>query len=308
MRRTLCTALALACLCSLGLTNVWAGGPECTGKKITKADGCTKTCSGDATDFPKMTMVVNGKQYDCCMSAAKAAKDAKTGIVFMVGERKFDDKAEAMEALAEMSESHLKRFLTVACVADGKVMYCSDTGACSGKANTLTASDKGEGATCSKSSTTVAKKETSGCCKSGAKAMAKSEGCDKSGSKTALAKADGCCKSKGATMTKEEIEACCKNAKEVKFMVMGRSFAKREDAVRAHDDAMTAIKTVKMTYLVDGKEVDCASKVCPTAKKDGKVVYVVNKDKLSCEMEARIALAKAQYEAARSFAEKLAKI
>ncbi len=333
MRRIIFT-LTLACICSLSISAAFAGdsgAPGCSGKAMVKGASCTKTCSVSVEGFPKITMMVGDKSYDCCMSAAKAAKDANSKVVYAVGDEKFDCKDKATVALADLAERHVARFTTIACVADGKVMFCSDSGCCSGhgamakadgkschgemtmaksegkscahaEAKTTEVSAKGEGKTCphaeGKTTAVAAKSEGAGCCKSGAKAgaMVKSEG--------------GCCHGSGKAMamSQKDIDACCKNAKEVKFMVCGRTFTKRDDAEKARRDVLDSMKTIKMSYIVDGKEVDCASKVCPVAKKEGKVVYVVNKEKMNCEFEARIALAKAQFEAARDYAEKLAKI
>ena len=80
----------------------------------------------------------------------------------------------------------------------------------------------------------------------------------------------------------------------------GREFDKWEDAVKARDEAMSAVAKVKMTYLVDGKAVDCCSKVCPKAKEAGKVKFVVGEDNMDCEYKARVALAKAKYDAVRN--------
>jgi hypothetical protein len=321
MRRMTNFALAMACVCSFTAATVYAG-PACSGDKakMAKSEGsCTKTCGSTTEGFPTMAMVVNGKSYDCCMSAAKAAKDAKTGIVFQVGDQKFDCKDKAMAALADVSEQYVENYMTVACVADGKVMLCKDkTSCCAEKAaKGATVSAKSEG-TCTKGETKVAKSDGATCDKSGAKStatVAKSEGsgCCKSGAKAAAAKSDGCCskdgaKAKAVAMTKEEIEACCKNAKEVKYMVIGRAFKTRDEAVKAREKAMDSVKTIAMSYEVDGKAVKCSTEVCPKAKADGKVKYMVNKEKMDCEIEARIALAKAKFEAARDFAEKLAKL
>lgn len=314
MRRIFNLALVMACICSLSVSAAFAGGPGCSGEKAAKSEGsCSKTCGGQPAGFPAMVMSVNGKTYDCCMSAGKAAKDSNAKIVYLVGDKKLECKDTAMAALADASEQFVDNYTTVACVADGKVMYCKDKASCCAEKGMTV---KADGAGCDKSgakTTAMAKSDSAGCCKSGAKAMAKAD--DKScGSKAtaAMAKSDGasCDKSggKAVAMTKEEIASCCKSAKEVKYMLAGRTFKTHNEALKARDKTLESFKNVKMTYVVDGKEVDCSSKICPTAKKDGKVVYVVGKEKMNSEIEARIALAKAKYEAARDFAEKLAKI
>lgn len=175
-------------------------------------------------------------------------------------------------------------------------------------------------ATCDKSGTTVAAKSPSGCCAAKAAAQTKlasaGEGCSATkgdATQTKLASTgSGCCASKGAavqTKLASAGEACCKDAKNVKYTVAGRTFDKYEDAVKARDQVRAAVAKVSMKYIVDGKEIDCSSKVCPMAKKDGKVQYVVEGKKIGCETMARINLAKAQYEAARNASgEKMAKM
>lgn len=288
MKRGLIVVSALAVACSLWLSSANAFGPACCKSKdakVAKADSCTRTC-GSKDEFPSMAMMVGDKSYDCCMSAGEAAKKAGTKVVYVVDGEKYECKDKATEALAGASEKFVNRFMTVACVADGKVIYCEESGSCSSGAKASV--------TCSKD----------------AKAMAKADGKSCTGSATAtVAKSEGCCKARGGkAMTVAELAACCKNAKDVKYMVMGRMYTNREEAVKARTSALKSVEEIHMTYLVDGKEVDCSSKVCPKAKADGKVQYIVNKEKTSCEASARIALAKAKYEAARNYAEKLAKI
>ena len=129
--------------------------------------------------------------------------------------------------------------------------------------------------------------------------------------KTVVAKSEGapagCCKSGRTALAKADGAGCCKDAKSVKYMVAGRTFDSYDAAAKAREQALSAVKTVSMKYIVDGKEVGCSSQVCPKAKADGKVTYVVNNEKMTSESDARIAAAKAKYEAARSAAEKLAK-
>jgi hypothetical protein len=228
-------------------------------------------------EFPSMTMAVGDKTFECPTAAQKAADAAHGKIVYVVAGEKFDCQEKASEALAAQSERFVKRFTTIACVVDGKVMYCDDEGETS----------------CSKTKTASASK--SGSCKSGTSA------------KTAAAKGkgDGCCKSKSEAKTASaKGDGCCHKAKSMKFMVLGRTFDKHDEAVKAHDDAMTALKTVTIKYIVDGEEVKDCSQVCPIAKKAGRVTYVVNQAKMKCDIEARIAAARAQYDAAREFASK----
>ncbi len=86
----------------------------------------------------------------------------------------------------------------------------------------------------------------------------------------------------------------------MKFRVAGREFDKWEDAVKARDEVRAAVKLVKMSYLVDGKKVNCSSQICPKAKAAGKVKFVVADKETSCEITARITLARARFEAAQN--------
>lgn len=316
MRRMILSVVAFAAACSIGMASAFAGPGCCSAGKaasMAKKDGCCKE------GFPTMVMMVGEKSYQCPMSADKAAKESHGKIVYLVGEKKYDCKDAATVALADASEEYVSRFMSVACVVDGKVKYCDDVATCSKSVGKTVSAG---GASCGKSATVVAtKSETGSTCTKGKdgeikSAMAKSEGstCTKGKdgeAKTVLAKTEGgssCCKSGAKTaMAKGEGSGCCKDAKSVKYMVAGRTFDSYDAASKAREQAMTAVKTVSMKYIVDGKEVGCSSQVCPKAKADGKVTYVVNNEKMTSESDARIAAAKAKYEAARSAAEKLAK-
>ena len=116
-----------------------------------------------------------------------------------------------------------------------------------------------------------------------------------------LAKANG----KVCSKAKAHCESFAAQGKTVKYRVVGRDFDTWDDAVEARDQASAAAKKVGMKYIVDGKEVACASQVCPKAKAAGKVVYVVSGEKMECQYRARAALAKAQCKAAKEACTKL---
>ncbi len=282
MKRVLVIAVAMAFVCGLGVSTVLAGGPGCQkSKEATAGSSCSAKTACVLGEFPTMTMMVGEETFECPMAAEKAAKAHDGKIVYVVAKEEFGCKEKAMAALADAAEGYVAKFTTIACVVDGKVIYCDETSAGSG---------------CSKSGkAALASAEGKGCSKAKGEATASDEGktCPLAKAKAALASA----------ASKE----CCKNAK---FLVLGRTFDKREDAVKARDAALASVKPIKMTYIVDGEKVDCASKVCPMAKKAGKVEYVVGESKTCCEISARFDLAKAQFEAARKVAAdaKLAKV
>ena len=279
-------------------------------------------------------------------------------VLFVVGHQKFDTESAAQGALADASESYVKKFVRIACVVDGKVVYCDTdcTGAkgrdgkitkaastcgtkaklakadgkdcckaaqkaklakADGKSSCQTAQKaklaKADGQTCGQTAqkAKLAKADGKSSCQAAQTAkLAKADGktCSKAAQKAKLAKADGkaCCKAGSkAKLAKADCEARCKEAKNVKFLVAGQQFDRWEAAVKARDEAVAAVKRVRMTFVVDGKKVDCCSKVCPKAKKAGKVKFVVSENEMDDETEARVALARAQYEAAKNACNKL---
>lgn len=337
MKRVMTIALAAAFACSLGASAVYAGPACCKSKMDTKDVKLSSVNACAMGEFPHLKMIVGDKEFDCPASADKAAEAAGTKVRFAVASEQFDCKEAAMAALADHSERYVKRFMTVAAVVDGKMIYnkedmgdCSKTACAEGKdgAKAVLAS-AGEGRSCSAKAAALAKAEGSSCSKSKAE-LAKADGASCSKSKAALASAEdkkegsGCCKAKAAlasaegkscstkggdamksamaVVSKEEFAKLCKT-EGAKFMVLGRSFDCYDSAVKARDTAAGAAKVVKMKYIVDGKEVACSTEICPSAKKDGKVQYVIGEDKTGCETVARINLAKAQYDAAKKAAD-----
>lgn len=220
---------------------------------------------------------------------------------------------------------------------DGEVKTVAATGeksgSCSGAKTAATGSSKkdgevktvaatdGEKASCGAKKdgeVRVAKVEGGSCGSKGAAkatlASGEGSGCSKGGAKVALASGEGdkaCCASKKASLVKADKNCMelVKSAKEVKFCVAGQQFKDYKEAAAFRDRIVAATSKVNMKYIVDGKEVSCSSQVCPSAKQAGKVKYVVGKDEMGCEVMARIAVAKARYEAARTVAsEKMAKM
>ncbi|MCG8406288.1 MAG: hypothetical protein MI923_13910 [Phycisphaerales bacterium] len=423
--RRFTTVLALAIACSFGVSAAYAGPGCCASKKkskltkVAKSSCSTKSSCSSKDEFPKLVRMIGDKTVECPYTAEKMAKESGSNVKFVVAGETYECEKSAMSAYADSAEKFVDQFTTIACVVDGKVMYCGDESAeakgCSAKtakaagcsaSKTKLAKAESKGSCASK--TKLAKAESKGCCASKTKlAKAESKGCSASktklakaeskgcsASKTKLAKAEGCCKSStcaskaklakgevktcplsGKTITadddkdtakaklvkaggqgccaskakvaKAEGKGCCKSASKTKlakagdegktcpfsgrkiksvddkdadkakfviadksknkacckadkFRVIGREFAKWDDAVKARDDAIASIKKVKMSYLVDGTPVDCCSKVCPKAKEAGKVKFVVGENKMDCEYKARVALSKAKYAAARN--------
>lgn len=300
MKRAGIVALALIVACGLGVSAAWAG-PGCGAHKEAKTASAS-SCGSMIGDFPKIVMMVGDETFECPSSADKAAKSHDAKIVYAVAGEKFDCKDKASEALACASECYIKKFTTVATVVDGRVIFASDKdckSTCSGKETTVAAKSSG----CNKSKETTVAATSGGCSKTKELTLAKASGKGCCQSKSAMASA-GCCKSKAQTMTQAQIDAEVKSAKVVKYMVLGKTYDCPKEASKTRDEALAAIKTVHMKYVVDGKEVGSSEDVCPMAKKFGKVQYVVGTEKTGCETSARVTLAKAQFEAAKKAAEK----
>jgi hypothetical protein len=296
MKRFVLAAVAFAAVFAFTTNLAWAGPGCCKSKQDSKDTKLSSLTACSMGEFPHLTMMVGDKEFDCPMAADKAAEEKGAKVRFAVAGEQFDCKEKAMATLADVSERFVGRYTTIAAVVDGKTIYCAEdmTGCC--KSKTASA----EGSSCSKSKAALAsdKSEGSSCCKSKA-ALAKAEG---------KACASACKKESFACVSKEEFAKAIKTDG-AKFIVLARNFDSYGDAVKARAAAMDAMKVVKMTYVVEGKEVDCSSKVCPMAKKAGKVEYVIGETKTNCEVSARISMAKAQFDAAKKAADqKLAKI
>lgn len=313
MKRFVLVAVAFAAVCAFTTNLAWAGPGCCKSKQDSKDTKLSSLTACSMGEFPHLTMMVGDKEFDCPAAADKAAEEKGAKVRFAVAGEQFDCKDKAMTALADVSERFVGRYTTIAAVVDGKTIYCAEdmSGCCKSK----TASAEGSSCSKSKAALASAKSEGSSCSKSkAALASDKGEGSSCSKSKAALAKAEGkacasaCKKESFACVSKDEFAKAIKTDG-AKFIVLARNFDSYDDAVKARAAAMDAMKVVKMTYVVEGKEVDCSSKVCPMAKKAGKVEYVIGETKTHCEVSARISMAKAQFDAAKKAGDqKIAKI
>ncbi len=269
-----------------------------------------------------MVRMVGDKAVGCPMTAEKMAKESHGKVVFVVAEQRFENEPEAYKALADVSEQFVKRYTSIACVKDGKVMYCSEeecAKSCGDKAKLTSADGR---SSCSSGKTAMVKAEGKTCPVTGQKVAAEgAKSCEKSAKDAKLVKADEgkTCPLTGKRIASTESKTCDKSGKTATlvssegqgkgcdpsqckgatFRVAGRDFKTYDEAAKAREAVLASIAKVKMTYVVDGKKVDCASQVCPRAKQAGKVKFVIGSDETCCEYDARIRLAKAQFEAAK---------
>ncbi|MCB9856708.1 MAG: hypothetical protein H6818_13590 [Phycisphaerales bacterium] len=319
--------------CKAKLASAEGGDKACCKAKLASltTDGEKASCDkSKASCDSKVAKAECDKDKSCCKAKLasaeggdKACCKAKLASLTTDGEKASCDKSKAScDSKVAKAECDKDKSCCKAKLASAEG---GDKACCKAKLASLTTD--GEKASCDKSKAScdskVAKAECDkdkSCCKAklasaegGDKACCKAKlaslttdgekaSCDKSKAScdSKVAKADGCCKSKdAATKTKlVDAKSCC-DGKDVIYRVAGRDFKTWEEAVSARDAARAAIKKVAMSYVVDGKKVDCASKVCPTAKAAGKVKFVVGETTTSCELHARVELAKAQIDAAR---------
>ena len=223
------TVLALVAVLGLGMMTADTFG-QCSKSKATQVAAKKAGCCQSA--FPTMKTLVGDKDYGCHVSAEKAAKASDAKIVYVVAGEKYGCRISATKALADAAEDYVKKYTTIACVVDGKVMYCDDKSSCSSEAKGKTVS---AGATCSKSRTATLVKEdgrsddakASTCSKSRTAKLAKAAGCCSSKSKTAKlvkedarsddSKASTCSKSRTAKLAKAEAASGCSKSRTAKL-------------------------------------------------------------------------------------------
>lgn len=321
MRRGLMVLFALTVAMSLGLSAAYAGPGCCAAKKkdakVAKAS-CGKKASCGIGAFPAIARRVGDKTYDCPATAEKMARKAGSNVVFVVGEESFDTRNKAVAALALAAEGYVDKFTTIACVVDGKLVYCDEKAKAGCEASchskvTKASAKTGCSKTCgSKGKTVTAKAGSSSGC--GAKEK-KAAGCSQKSSKDGKAAKDETqteehWRSKGKLVgatggrkddsAKAGTKGRCDGSKCEKFLVVGREFDSYKAAVKARDAALAAVAKIRMTTLIDGEALAADAEVCPNAKAAGKVRFVVNGTKTGCEYTARVSLAQAKYDAAKA--------
>ncbi len=123
--------LGLAMLAVLATVNVSFADEECCDE-----GKCTGTCSVAAAmeQMPKMTYKVGEESTCCSASAEKLAEETDNPVLFVVEEKEYTDKMEAMTSLADASEKFVNNFVTPhtcdvshTTTLAGKKMPCSDS-------------------------------------------------------------------------------------------------------------------------------------------------------------------------------------
>jgi len=125
----LCAAVALACLQSAVMADAPAAEKsECSGCPVTKAM--------DA--LPKLTYKVGDEETCCSATAAKLAEADGAHMHYVVAEKEYDAKEEAMVALADVTEKFVSDFATPhTCDVSGKTSICGSSMGCEVSAGKL---------------------------------------------------------------------------------------------------------------------------------------------------------------------------
>ena len=235
--RRIATILAVVAACSLGVSTARAGVGCCSKKagaqktKMAKATCSAKKACADADAFPTMVQLVGEKTVTCPIAAKKLAQESGQKVIYVVGDKKFQCCQAATTALADRSEAYLNKFLTIACVVDGKVIdcdqKCGDGPGCGGaKAKLSSAGGKACSKTCAKAAKLAAAKDKA-CSKTcnAKRAMAKGKTCPFAAAKLAKAGGKACCKAgaKKAKLASADGKACSKTCNAKMAMAKGKT-------------------------------------------------------------------------------------
>lgn len=81
--------------------------------------------------LPSMSYQVGAEKTCCSESAAKLAEEHSAAIHYVVAEKTYEDKTEAMTALVEQTEEMVNKFITpCTCETSGKTTVAGETCAC----------------------------------------------------------------------------------------------------------------------------------------------------------------------------------
>ncbi len=112
-----------------------------------------------------------------------------------------------------------------------------------------------------------------------------------------VAEAKACSEEKTCPLTGKKYMVKSEGA--ATYTVAGRNTECSKHAAQIAKAGKDAMQKVSMTYRVSGKDYCCDSMACDHAKAGATKMYVVNGQETSCEMTARMMLAKAKIEAAQ---------
>jgi len=139
MKKVFCLAVATLLFAS---TPTFAGEGEakkCDEKVCTETAGL-KGCAISAAlaNLPALTFLVADKEVCCEASAGKLAEESDGKVQYLVAKKTYDDKNEAMVALADATEKFVSDFATPhTCSVSGETTVAGTSTSCSKSAGKL---------------------------------------------------------------------------------------------------------------------------------------------------------------------------
>ncbi len=110
---------------------------KCSAAQLASADGGCPVSKALA-DLPELTFTVGDKELCCEESANAVAKETNSKVQYLVAKKAYDDKNEAMVALAEATEKFVADFATPhTCSVSGETTVAGTSTSCSVTAGKL---------------------------------------------------------------------------------------------------------------------------------------------------------------------------
>lgn len=128
----------------LASTTAWADGTDakcdkekCSADKLACADGGCPVSKALA-ELPELTFAVGDKELCCEQSASAVAQETDSKVTYLVAKKAYNDKHEAMVALAEATEKFVADFAEPhTCSVSGETTVAGTSTSCSVTAGKL---------------------------------------------------------------------------------------------------------------------------------------------------------------------------
>jgi hypothetical protein len=144
MKKILSIGAATLMLCATSTVFADSGDKQCSKESCSKA-ACSKTASTGScpvsealADLPELTFTVGDKALCCEQSANAVAKESNSKVQYLVAKKAYDNKDEAMVALADATEEFVAEFATPhTCSVSGQTTVAGTSTSCSVTAGKL---------------------------------------------------------------------------------------------------------------------------------------------------------------------------
>ena len=139
MKKILSIAAAALMLCSTSTVFADAGDKACSKEACSKtaANGSCQVTKAMA-DLPQLAFKVGDKELCCEASAGAVAEESNSKVQYLVAKKSYEDKNEAMVALADATEKFVAEFATPhTCSVSGNTTVAGTSTTCSVTAGKL---------------------------------------------------------------------------------------------------------------------------------------------------------------------------